>query len=103
MSAQKFDQDKLRVDLVPPEAIAELAKVLAFGAAKYGDYNWLQGMKWSRVYAAAVRHLLAWYGGEVEDPESKLSHLSHALCNIVFLITYANRGGGTDDRRGPGA
>lgn len=55
-------------------------------------------MAWSRVYAAALRHLLAWWGGEDEDPETELSHLAHAACCVVFLVAYQGRGVGVDDR-----
>ncbi len=89
---KKFDQKKPRMDLIPSVALYELAKVLTFGADKYGDNNWKDGIEFSRLYAAALRHLLAYKSGETIDPESKISHLSHALCNISFLVWHsANR------------
>ena len=100
MGANKFDQGKPRVDLVPPEAVLELARVLGFGAQKYDARNWELGMEWSRPYAAAIRHLLSWWSGENLDPESGLPHLSHALCNLTFLVTYTVKNTGTDDRPG---
>ena len=39
----KHDSGKLRMDLVPPEAIKAMADVLTSGAAKYGDRNWEKG------------------------------------------------------------
>jgi hypothetical protein len=39
-----------------------------------------------RYYAAALRHLPAWRGGEELDPESGLTHLAHALANAAFLM-----------------
>ena len=92
------DGDKVRFDLVPPEAMFALAQVLTFGAAKYGNRNWEAGMSWGRPFAAAMRHLWAWWRGEEADPETGYSHLWHALCCVVFLITYENRKIGTDDR-----
>ena len=85
---KKFDGDKLRTDLLPVSALTELAKVLGFGAKKYGDHNWKAGIDYNRLYGATLRHLLAWWDGEDNDTESKLSHLSHAMCNIAFLIEY---------------
>lgn len=94
----KFDTDKPRYDLIPPEIEAAIAKVLTFGAAKYGERNWELGMKWGRPYAALRRHMAAWWSGEDNDPETGLSHLSHAACCLAFLVAYEERGAGTDDR-----
>lgn len=74
-----------------------IAEILAHGAAKYGDRNWEAGMNWSRVYAAVLRHLWDWRVDPL-DPETGKSHLWHALCGIIFLITYEQRGIGHDDR-----
>lgn len=98
LEGKKFDKEKLRVDLLPPDALEEIAKVLTFGAQKYGDRNWEYGMKWSRPYGAILRHLWAWWKGEDIDPESGISHLGHAGCNILFLITYHLRKVGMDNR-----
>ena len=50
----KHDQGKLRFDLIPPEALIELAKVLTYGASKYNDRNWEFGMAYGRLYAVDV-------------------------------------------------
>jgi hypothetical protein len=94
----KADGEKVRIDLIPPEAIFAIAEVLTFGAKKYSDRNWEMGMSWGRVYGALMRHLWAWWRGEKLDPETNLSHLWHAGCCIAFLITYEARGIGTDTR-----
>ena len=97
-SAAKADTDKPRLDLVPPEAMTAMGRVLTFGAAKYAARNWEQGMSWGRIVAALLRHLFAWIGGEDQDPESGFSHLDHVICNAAFLVTYEARGVGEDDR-----
>lgn len=94
----KFDHGKLRHDLVPPEVVNALASVLTFGAAKYGDRSWQRGMDWSRVYGAAQRHMLAFWGGDDIDPESGMPHLWHALTNLAFLVSYQALSAGRDDR-----
>lgn len=94
----KFDDDKPRYDLIPPEALEGLAKVLTFGAKKYAPRNWEKGLTWGRVFAALMRHLWAWWRGEDKDSETGLSHLDHAACCIAFLQTYEVRHTGTDDR-----
>jgi|TARA_R110000868_G_scaffold178785_5_gene418634 hypothetical protein len=95
---QKFDREKTRYDLLPPELLEGTAQILTFGANKYGDRNWELGMSWGRPFGALMRHMWAWWRGEANDPETGKSHLWHASCCIAFLMAYENRGIGTDDR-----
>lgn len=82
----KYDDGKIRVDLIPPEVILEIGKILTYGANKYGSDNWQKLENFDdRYYGALLRHLLAWRSGEENDKESGLSHLSHAMTNIMFL------------------
>jgi len=94
----KFDSEKNRLDLIPPEAIEELGKILTHGAKKYSDRNWELGMDWGRVFGATQRHLWAFWKGEDYDKDSKELHLSHALCCLAFLVTYYKRKIGKDTR-----
>jgi 5'(3')-deoxyribonucleotidase len=86
--ALRFDNDKVKHELVSPNAINELAKVLTFGAAKYAPNNWQKGMKWSRVIGSLKRHLNAIERGEDHDPETGLLHSAHVMCNAMFLTDY---------------
>ena len=88
MTGRKDDQEKLRTDLLSIPALRGLAAVLSHGATKYGDRNWEKGINFSRVYAAVLRHLFAWWSGERDDPESGLPHLDHAMCGLMFLAHY---------------
>jgi len=94
----KYDGGKLRFDLIPGEALIELAKIYTFGAAKYEDNNWRKGMKWSRIFGAIMRHTWAWYMGEDIDPESGLPHMSHAAWGCFTLMSYAKHKREFDDR-----
>lgn len=86
MSGLKNDAGKVPLDLLPPRPLVEIAEVLRFGAETYTAYNWSQGFKASRLYAAALRHLWAWWTGEDNDPDSGLSHLAHVGACILFLL-----------------
>lgn len=98
MSGTKHDAGKVRLDLLPFDAVTEIAHVLTFGARKYGDRNWEGGFKWGRLLGACLRHLFAWAGGEDVDQETGRSHLAHAGCCILFLLAHELRGIGEDDR-----
>lgn len=95
---KKFDQGKPRMELLPPLALEEIAKVLTFGAQKYDPWNWAKGISYSRLLGAALRHLLAWGRGENTDPESGLSHLAHAGCCVLFLLHMEKLKPEMDDR-----
>ena len=97
---RKDDLDKDPWDLAPWDAFREIVRVMAFGARKYGRGNWEHGMAWSRLYAATMRHLTAWWRGEDKDAETGLPHLAHAGCCVCFLIAYGIRSVGNDDRPG---
>lgn len=89
-AAVKHDSGKTDWSLMPWEAVEEINKVLEFGARKYAAHNWTQGdgFRYTRVLNSLFRHLFAWSKGEDLDPESGLSHLAHAGCNIIFLLYY---------------
>jgi hypothetical protein len=97
-AAKKFDSAKPRMDLLPMDALEQVADVLGFGAQKYAAHNWAKGMAWSRLLGACLRHVGRWSLGEDKDPETGLSHLAHAACCILFLLAYEKRGVGQDDR-----
>ena len=97
----KQDAGKTRIDLIAPEFLVATANVLTFGADKYGERNWENGMSWGRSFGALMRHLWAWWAGEKADPETGMSHLHHAACCLMFLIAYEERKLGTDDRKLP--
>ncbi len=84
----RYNDGKLRIDLVPESAIRGIAGVLTFGAKKYAPNNWRKGMQWSIVLASLKRHLAAIDRGEDYDTESTLMHIDHILTNAAFLKEY---------------
>ena len=93
-TGRKFDAGKLDYTLVPWGGLEEIVKVLEFGARKYARDNWQQvegGMQ--RYQAAAFRHLIAYNQGEKVDAETGLSHLAHAGCCLLFLLSLEKQNG----------
>ena len=82
----KYDDEKPDYSLVPPNALEDAVKVLTFGAKKYARDNWkdVDSGK-ERYFAAMMRHAWAVQKGEVNDPESGLSHWAHVIANAMFL------------------
>jgi hypothetical protein len=87
---RKDDAGKNKLDLIDPIFTHELGRALTFGAKRYGEHNWMKGIKFSRVYGALQRHLTAWYGGETIDPDSGNHHLAHAAAMLMMLVRYDN-------------
>lgn len=91
-TAMKFDQDKMRLDLIPREMIEGLARPMTYGVKKYSANNWREGLVFSRVTGATLRHLTAWMSGEDIDAESGQKHIEQAFVNLGFLVTFVNEG-----------
>ena len=94
----KADVGKLRFDLLPPDALREVVRVMTMGALKYSDRNWEKGMDWSRCEAALRRHLNEYSLRNDIDDESGMPHLAHVAVNALFLLSFWLRGDGVDDR-----
>ncbi len=94
----KHDQGKPDMSLLSNTALLKVAEVMSFGKNKYAAHNWRGGFAWSRLLAAAARHLYAFIGGEDKDPESGLSHLAHCACCLMFLLEFEDTKKELDDR-----
>jgi Domain of unknown function (DUF5664) len=94
----KYDKEKPRFDLLDPKALQGLAEVLTFGAQKYAANNWRNGIEYSRLIAALMRHLNAIQDGEDIDPESGLPHIDHLGCCWMFLSNLTKTRKDLDDR-----
>jgi len=85
-----FGIQKARVDLVPPALELGAAEAFANGAEKYGPFNWRDNMISASVYyAAATRHLKAWYDRKDEGdlaPDSKVHHIKHAAACLGMIL-----------------
>ena len=100
-------QKLARFDLIPPIPLERLAEQYGRGARKYEERNWERGYNWSLSYAAAMRHLNAFWAGEDYDDDDPLwegdppHHLDAAMFHLMalreFLITHPEY----DDRPRP--
>jgi hypothetical protein len=86
----KLDDGKVRLDLVFngfANALNEVAKVATFGAEKYTEDGWVTVPDGIKRYTAAMhRHLNAEARGEINDPESDLSHAAHSCWNALAVL-----------------
>jgi len=96
--AKRFNKGKLRVDLIPKFAQEQWVRVLTYGAEKYNDENWKNGLSWRSCSASLQRHLDAFLKGEDFDLESGELHLAHAMANVSFLLEYYKIAPHCDDR-----
>lgn len=94
----RYDANKARYDLLPPEAMDALAMHYAKGAAKYADRNWERGMSWGKCFASLMRHAWAFWKGEDIDQETGTHHMVAVAWNAIAIFTYHSRKIGIDDR-----
>lgn len=90
----KHDDNKRQWHLLPVELLEGTVDVLEYGAKKYGKNNWKNCQDVTRYRDALMRHVVAYMSGEYEDPDTRLSHLDHIICNALFLkwFTEGNSG-----------
>lgn len=83
----KYDEGKIRMELVPPQLLEIVGEVLTYGAEKYAPNSWQDvpnGL--DRYLGALYRHLIAYHKGEFFDKESGLPHLAHVITNAYFIL-----------------
>lgn len=73
-----------------PHALAGVSNNQAFGASKYDTYNFMKGAPATESFDCALRHMLAWFGGEdqVQEAQAKgydVNHLDAAIWNLLRL------------------
>lgn len=70
-----------------PLALEELAKVIAFGEAKYKRHSWplIQDFK-ARAENSLARHELERAKGNSLDEESGCHHMAHSIWNLLAML-----------------
>lgn len=97
-AGSKFDQGKPRIELIPTEAIDQMAYALMFGARKYDDHNFKKGLRHTRVAGSVLRHIFEWLAGSDKDKESGLHPLAHAAAGLCILLYQIAHKPELDDR-----
>ena len=97
---KKNDEGKPTFELIPFDLLADVNKVLQHGRDTYGLGNWKKtnGFKMSRPFNALLRHMFAWWSGEDNDKQTGISHLAHAMCNLLFMMYHFKYNKQSDDR-----
>ena len=80
-AVRDIHEGKGRYDLLPWDAIHELAQHCEQGAKKYGERNCERGIPIHSLIDSAVRHLSCYLRGMKDEP-----HLRAALWNVAFAI-----------------
>lgn len=80
-AVRDIQEGKGRYDLLPWEAIHELALHCEAGAFKYGERNCEKGIPMHSLIESAIRHLSCYLRGMDDEP-----HLRAAMWNVSFAI-----------------
>lgn len=94
----KHDEGKPRISLIPKEALWEMGKAFGYGENKYGTFNYKNGINYTRLADAAMRHLTQFIDGQNDDEESGHNHLGHALASLAMLVDMYYNHPELDDR-----
>jgi hypothetical protein len=90
---------KVPMHHVPCNVLLELGLAMMEGSLKYGSHNYrAAGVKASVYYDAFQRHVMAWWEGENNDPDSGVSHLIKAMACLVVLRDSMHCDNWIDDR-----
>jgi hypothetical protein len=84
---------------IPGSAIFALGKVLAFGAKKYGLFNWRKDpVDYQTYYDAIMRHLDESKEGSDADPDTNEDPLAHIMACCAIVIDAKKHGCLVDNR-----
>ena len=89
-------------DRIPPSVLVQLAEHYGTGEGKYpGDEhgpNYAKGYDWALSYAAAMRHLTAFWAGEDLDPETGHKHVIAAAWHCIAMAYFMDHHRAGDTR-----
>lgn len=80
-AVRSADCEQTRYDLISPIGLRRLAETYAEGAAKFGPFNWENGMPVTDLLNHAIAHVYKFLGGDRSE-----DHLAHAAWNLLGAI-----------------
>jgi len=80
-SKRSSNSKKTRIDLISPHFLDRLGHHMRKGAEIYDARNWEKGQNMSRLYESAIRHLVQYHLGMVDE-----DHLSAVAFNVMAMI-----------------
>lgn len=80
-AVRDIQEGKGRLDLLPVDAILEVAQHFEEGCLKYGDRNWEKGIPLSRYLDSALRHTLKILRGDTDE-----NHERAAVWNLLCYL-----------------
>jgi hypothetical protein len=91
---------KVPLSTVPCGPLLHAGLAMLEGARKYGRHNYrAAGIRASVYYDAVIaRHLMPWWEGEDDDPDSGLCHIDKAIAGLLVLRDSMLKGNWVDDR-----
>lgn len=99
MSAIRYDKGKPRFDLIPKQALWELAMLFSEGGKKYPSArNWEEGIPFSSYTSAIYRHMAKFECGEDYDGETNIHHLIAVVWNAICMYMTQKWHKDRDDR-----
>lgn len=87
-----------RYDLIPSDALRQLAELYGKGADKYAARNWERGYDWSLSFAALQRHAWQFWSGQDTDEETGAAHMASVAWHALALVTFMSQHPEFDDR-----
>lgn len=76
-------------NLLPPDALREIAKIFAEGVKSHGARNWESGQDPESTVNHLLDHFFRWWYG---DRNGKENHLAKAAWGIITLLAFQQRG-----------
>ncbi len=85
---KKFDNGKAEWNLLYYPFLESVIRVMKLGKDRYGYENWKKPFDKSRLRNALMRHVVADMKGEYIDRDSGEPHISHVVCNAMFIYFH---------------
>lgn len=92
-AVRDLHEGKGRFDLLPLNAIWEVAKHAEKGSQKYGEHNVDKGIPVHSLFDSAIRHAFKWFLRWDDEP-----HLEAACWNLLWALEFMITKPAMDDR-----